>query len=255
MNRVDELTLSYVNAGADWTLGVKAESAAGVDLAAVVNELLKELGAPELPGLPPIRAREVVASHGPEGFRARATIALPDDFKIVVMDPRSSTPGLGLVVWIKEAYGDRAAEIWGGLKPHILTMSRGWSEGYGLFTSGESDMVLSYTTSPPYHAIAENDERFAAAQFSEGHVEQVEVSGILKSSPNQQLARDFLAYLLSPEGQKVIPTTNWMYPVADIGADLPAAFPAQPVKVLPVDEAEVTAERNSWIEEALAAIR
>src|SRR5690606_15297088 len=37
-------------------------------------------------------------------------IALPDDFKIVVMDPRSSTPGLGLVVWIKQAYGDRAAE-------------------------------------------------------------------------------------------------------------------------------------------------
>jgi thiamine transport system substrate-binding protein len=81
------------------------------------------------------------------------------------------------------------------------------------------------------------------------------VSGILKSSPNQQLARDFLAYMLSPEGQKVIPTTNWMYPVADIGADLPAAFPPQPAKVLPVDEAQITAERNAWIEEALAAIR
>ncbi len=62
-----------------------------------------------------------------------ALIALPESFKIVVMDPRSSTPGLGLVVWIKQAYGDRAAEIWAGLKPHILTMSRGWSEGYGLF--------------------------------------------------------------------------------------------------------------------------
>ncbi len=184
-----------------------------------------------------------------------ALIALPDSFKIVVMDPRSSTPGLGLVVWIKEAYGDRAGEIWAGLKPHILTMSRGWSEGYDLFLKGEADMALSYTTSPAYHVIADNDTRYAAAEFTEGHVEQVEVAGILKSSPNQELARQFLAYLVSPAAQKEIPTTNWMYPVIDLGADLPAAFGTPPAKLLPVDEADVTANRNAWIEEALAAIR
>lgn len=182
-------------------------------------------------------------------------IALPDRFKIVVMDPRSSTPGLGLVVWVKQAYGDRAAEIWAGLKPHILTMSRGWSEGYGLFLNGEADMALSYTTSPAYHALAESDPRYAAATFNEGHIAQVEVSGILKSSRNQELARQFLAYLASPEGQRVIPQTNWMYPVIDLGADLPEAFGTPPAKQLPVDEATVTANRNAWIEEALAAIR
>lgn len=182
-------------------------------------------------------------------------IALPPEFKIVVMDPRSSTPGLGLVVWIKQAYGDRAAEIWSGLKPHILTMSRGWSEGYGLFLNGEADMALSYTTSPAYHALSENDTRYAAATFSEGHVAQIEVSGILKSSPNQDLARQFLAYVASPEGQKAIPQTNWMFPVIDLGAELPEAFGTPPAKTLPVDEANVTANRNAWIEEALAAIR
>lgn len=182
-------------------------------------------------------------------------IALPDDFKIVVMDPRSSTPGLGLVVWLRAAYGDRAPEIWAALKPHILTMSRGWSEGYGLFLKGEADMALSYSTSPAYHVVAENDERYAAAEFSEGHLAQVEVSGILKSSPHQDLARDFLAYMASVAGQKIIPTTNWMFPVIDLGADLPPAFGPQPKKLLEIDEANVTANRNAWIEEALAAIR
>ena len=86
-------------------------------------------------------------------------------------------------------------------------------------------------------------------------VEQVEVSGILKSSPHQDLARQFLAYMASTEGQKTLPTTNWMYPVIDLGTDLPPAFGTQPAKVLPVDEATVTAQRNAWIEEALAAIR
>src|SRR5690606_15997188 len=171
-------------------------------------------------------------------------IALPDSFKIVIEDPRSSTPGLGLVLWIAAAYGERAPEIWAGLKPHILTMTRGWSEAYGLFLDGEADMVLSYTTSPAYHSVAEDDERFAYAEFAEGHVAQIEIAGILKSSENKDLARAFLTYLVSEEAQTVIPTTNWMYPVIDIGEALPAAFrdPGPPSKVIHVDEATIAAQ-------------
>lgn len=36
-----------------------------------------------------------------------------------------------------------------------VTVTKGWSEAYGLFLKGESDLVLSYTTSPAYHIIAE----------------------------------------------------------------------------------------------------
>jgi len=43
-------------------------------------------------------------------------------------------------------------------------------------------MVLSYTTSPAYHIIAEQDRRFAAARFSEGHYQQIEVAGLVKST-------------------------------------------------------------------------
>jgi thiamine transport system substrate-binding protein len=184
-------------------------------------------------------------------------IALPTDFKIVVQDPRSSTPGLGHVLWIAAAYGDRAPEIWEGLRPHILTMTRGWSEAYGLFLDGEADMVLSYTTSPAYHAVAEGDDRFAAAEFTEGHLPQIEVAGILASSSQQDLAREFLTYLTSVEGQKVIPTTNWMYPVVDIGDELPAAFgdTLTPSTILTIDEAEITANSRSWIDAALAALQ
>ncbi len=184
-------------------------------------------------------------------------IALPPTFKIVIEDPRSSTPGLGNVLWIEAAYGDRAPEIWAGLKPHILTVTRGWSEAYGLFLDGEADMVLSYTTSPVYHALAENDHRFAFAPFTEGHVAQIEVAGILKTSEKQALAADFLTYMTSVEGQKLIPTTNWMYPVVDLGADLPAEFAAQPKpdKLLTIDEATITAQSRTWIDAALGAIQ
>ncbi|MEM9549654.1 MAG: thiamine ABC transporter substrate-binding protein, partial [Pseudomonadota bacterium] len=80
----------------------------------------------------------------PANFQALAE----SDAKIVIQDPRSSTPGLGLLLWVKDAYGDGAAEIWSGLADNIVTVTKGWSEAYGLFLDGEADMVLSYTTSP-----------------------------------------------------------------------------------------------------------
>ena len=73
---------------------------------------------------------------------------IASEASIVILDPRSSTPGLGLVMWVKDAYGERAPEIWEGLAPHVVTVAPGWSEGYGLFLNGEVDMALAYTTSP-----------------------------------------------------------------------------------------------------------
>jgi thiamine transport system substrate-binding protein len=184
-------------------------------------------------------------------------IALPDSVKITIQDPRSSTPGFGLVLWIKAAYGDRAAEIWQGLRPHILTVTRDWSESYDLFLSGEADMTLSYTTSPSYHLIEDGDETIKAAIFGEGHYPQIEVAGILKSSDHQELAQRFLAYLVSADGQQIIPHTNWMFPVANLGDALDPAFATlpQPDRTLTFTDEEIAAHSREWIDEMLAAVQ
>ncbi len=169
--------------------------------------------------------------------------------KILLEDPRTSTPGLGLVMWVNEVYGDKAAEAWAGLKPKILTVSKGWSEAYGLFTQGEAPMVLSYTTSPAYHQIVEKTDRYKALVFPEGNYMQVEVAAMLAGSPHADLAKSFLAFLISPDAQKVIPTTNYMYPVRDIGADLPAEFKAlpTPAKSLLLTSSDAAKHRDDWI--------
>jgi thiamine transport system substrate-binding protein len=186
-----------------------------------------------------------------------ALIAEPPSFKIALEDPRSDTPGLGLLLWIKALYGDRAPEIWAGLKPHVLTMARSWDDAYGLFLKGEADMALSYTTSPAYHAIAENKPNYAYASFAQGHYPQIEVAAMMKSSSHPQLAQQFLGYLASSDAQKLVPTSNWMLPVRNIGADLPAAFTAQgtPKEIAPLDEATITANKAKWIDEALKALQ
>jgi thiamine transport system substrate-binding protein len=178
------------------------------------------------------------------------------DLKIVIQDPRSSTPGLGLLLWVKAAYGDRAPEIWKALADNIVTVTPGWSEAYGLFIKGEADMVLSYTTSPAYHLIAEKDDTKAAAPFTEGHYLQVEVAARVASGPQGDLADRFLAFMVSDAFQSAIPETNWMYPAVTPAAGLPAGFDTliAPDKALFYPASEAQRERDEALAEWLTAL-
>lgn len=187
----------------------------------------------------------------PKDFEALAA----SDLKIVIQDPRSSTPGLGLLLWVKAAYGDRAAEIWQGLADNVVTVTPGWSEAYGLFLEGEADMVLSYTTSPAYHLIAEKDDSKAAALFDEGHYLQIEVAGKLAATDEPELADRFLAFMLSEAFQSAIPETNWMYPAVTPAGGLPEGFDAfRPAKSLLLAPAEAQAARVPALAEWRAAL-
>jgi thiamine ABC transporter, periplasmic binding protein len=176
--------------------------------------------------------------------------------KIVIQDPRTSTPGLGLLLWIRSVYGDEAPEAWAKLKKRVLTVTPGWSEAYGLFTKGEVPMVLSYTTSPAYHMVEEKSDQYQAAAFSEGHYIQIEVAGLLKGAKDKDLAKDFLRFMVSPAFQDVIPTTNWMMPVTRTSEPLPEAFNklVQPKKTFLMGSDEVARNRQAWINEWLAAM-
>jgi thiamine transport system substrate-binding protein len=176
--------------------------------------------------------------------------------KIVIQDPRSSTPGLGLLLWMRAVYGDAAPEAWAKLRRRVLTVTPGWSEAYGLFTSGEAPMVLSYTTSPAYHVIAEGADRYRAASFEEGHYLQVEVAGMTRKGAENPLSRQFLQFILTPAFQDAIPETNWMFPAAATSKPLPPAFSGlvKPAKTLGFTPEEVAENRKAWIDEWLAVM-
>ncbi|MBT8460471.1 MAG: thiamine ABC transporter substrate binding subunit [Boseongicola sp.] len=188
----------------------------------------------------------------PTDFRTLAA----SDTTIVIQDPRSSTPGLGLLMWVKAAYGDEAPAIWEALADNVVTVTPGWSEAYGLFLEGEADMVLSYTTSPAYHLIAEEDSSKAAAPFTEGHYLQVEVAGKLASSDQPVLASTFLDFMLTDAFQTVIPTTNWMYPAVIPEVGLPDGFETlvQPSQALLLSPEAAAAARDGALDEWLTAL-
>lgn len=190
-------------------------------------------------------------AEAPRSFDALAA----SDLKIVIQDPRSSTPGLGLLMWVKAAHGDRADEVWQALADNIVTVTPGWSEAYGLFLEGEADLVLSYTTSPAYHLIAEGDDTKAAAMFDEGHYLQIEVAGKLAATDQPALADAFLAFMVGEGFQSVIPTTNWMYPAVTPAAGLPPGFDTfRPAKSLLLPPEEAAALRDAALAEWQAAL-
>ncbi len=185
-----------------------------------------------------------------------ALVNSTDGPSIVIEDPRTSTPGLGLLVWMRGVYGDGAADAWKKLAPKIVTVTPGWTEAYGMFLKGEADMVLSYTTSPAYHLAEENDPNYDSAVFPEGHYLEIEVAAMTKSTHQQELAREFLKFMVSEPFQSAIPEGNWMYPAKMPAEGLPASFQglSKPEKSLYADPQDVEKNRRAWIDEWLAAM-
>ncbi|GGO75462.1 thiamine transporter substrate binding subunit [Marinobacterium nitratireducens] len=174
---------------------------------------------------------------------------IESDASVIYQDPRTSTPGQGLMLWVKSVYGDDAAAAWTRLASHTVTVTKGWWEAYSLFLEGDADYVLSYSTSPAYHQVAEGKNQYRAAAFSEGHVAQIEVGAITRNAQDPELARRFLQFLISAEAQAIIPVTNWMLPVVD-DVELPDAFDSliRPERIGFTPQ-QVEQSRRDWLRE------
>ena len=178
-------------------------------------------------------------------------VNLPEDLKIVIQDPRTSISGLALILWVKSVYGDGAEDFWTRLRPKILTVTKGWSEAYGLFTEGEAQGVLSFTTSPAYHIAVENDLSKRAAIFKEGHYPYFELAAKLSGTKEPKLADQFMKFILSDSFQNLIPMTNWSYPSALPRSAWPEVFSNLPIpeKVQYFNEAQAQALSKTAVEE------
>lgn len=172
------------------------------------------------------------------------------DLKVIYQDPRTSTIGRGLLLWINSVYPQEQTEqAWKTLAQHTVTVGKGWSETYGAFLKGESDLVLSSNTSPLYHRLHEQNNRYAAANFAEGGILQIEVAAKL-AGKNNPCSDDFLSFLLTPEAQKIIVRNNIMLSV--ISAETEPHFDAlkqQQMKTATLNTSGITSGQiKQWLQ-------
>lgn len=176
--------------------------------------------------------------------------------KVIIEDPRTSSPGFGLLVWSQLVFGPEFAQKWGAFSKNILTIPSGWDTAYGMFLKGEAPIVFGYLTSIAYHREKEKATPYRAMLFKDGHLLQIECAAVLKSSRNRKTAEAFVDFLLSRETQEAIPLKNWMFP-ANAKARLPESFQSLrlPTKSLIPKTGITEKNRQDWIKTWLTAIR
>jgi len=188
-------------------------------------------------GVPTLTCLEDLAK---DGFRK----------KVILIGPTSSV-GLGLLKWTVTALGEeKAFEWWEKMKDNALTISSSWSTAYGLFTENEAPVVISYTTSPVYHLMYENSERYQAVEFTDGHIKTVEYLGILNQSSCKDEAKQFCEFILT-EGQNDIAVANTMFPANTATALAPEfSIALMPSKIIDssISVQQMTQYSRRWTE-------
>ncbi|MDO5678158.1 MAG: thiamine ABC transporter substrate-binding protein [Propionibacteriaceae bacterium] len=206
-------------------------------------------------GLTPIDFGDVCLNADTEWF-AEKGLAVPttlDDLVkpeykdlLVVTDPAASSPGLAFLFATVGAKGDDWLEYWQQLKDNGVKVAPGWTEAYytdfsGADGKGAYPLVLSYASSPAY---APTTEALLGTCFR-----QIEYAGVIKGAQNEEGARKFIDFMLSPEVQAAFPENMYMYPVI-AETKLPEEWAANaPLATSPIEvsSADIDANRDAWI--------
>lgn len=176
---------------------------------------------------------------------------------IILLNPATSSPGRNFLLLTIAQFGeDGYLEFWERLQPNILTITAGWSEGYGLYSQGEAPIVLSYETSPAYHIAFEETTRYRNLILDGVGYAQIEVMGILADAPNVDNARRVIDFVLSQSFQQEVPLNQFMYPVRD-DVTLPESFMQldRPAQTVFIDPARVDANFERWLADWEAMMR
>ncbi len=172
---------------------------------------------------------------------------------IAIMSPLTSSPGRIFLFETIARYGaDGYIDFWRRLKPSITNITSGWSDAYyGLYVQGESDMVVSYTTSPPVHMIYDKTDKYKSLIFNNEAYIQIEASGIIKNAKNRPIAEKIIDYIVSKEFQDKICEKQFMFPI-NPEAQIPEIFvqyAQKPVKTLILDSEIINNNIEKWLKD------
>lgn len=212
------------------------------------------------PVLVPVAYTYLAFIHAPRSPAAPASLRALSSGRplrrVLIQDPRTSTAGLELVLWLRHVYGEQAAAVWKRLQLRIDGIAATEEEAQAVLRKGATDLVLAYSTTPAALRRGKKESAPVTALFIEGHYLHLEVAARLAQARHPEPARRFLAFLLSPEVQKLIPTHLTMYPVRIPAEGLPAEWAAlpRPAKTLAFSPAEVWAQREQWLQEWMEAL-
>ncbi len=164
----------------------------------------------------------------------------------VIENPKTSALGLAFLMWTVAIYGDPTGMVflkgftgngdWHTFWQKIgkkFTIAPTYEDAYNIYSnpSNNKSLLVSYTTQQVRDYCVNNittTKSVVTSFVNETRLNssawyQIEGIGMVKNSPNQALAKQFMDWFLSTKIQDKIPETNWKYP-ANTEATIPACF-------------------------------
>ncbi len=173
---------------------------------------------------------------------------------LVVPAASTSSPGLAFLLATIGRYDEGWADYWKALVANGVKVVKGWTEAYFedfTFSGGDRPIVVSYDSSPAF-TLDKAGEKSSTRALLDGCYRQVEYAGVLKGAgTDADAAHAVVDWLLSPEVQAALPSSMYVFPVAD-DVELPAEwarFAKRPGSTEQVDPAEIAEKRKAWLEE------
>ena len=221
---------------------------------ALDNDLFEPYAAPALAGIdsqlqldPQNRALPVdygdVCLNYDKAYFAEKSLAVPatlsdltkPEYKglLVVEDPATSSPGLAFMLTTWSALGEAGFnQFWTDLRANQVKVAPDWETAYyndfsGSSGKGPRPIVVSYASSPPaevFYATSPLTQAPTASITSpQACFRQIEFVGIVKGTPNRDLAEAWVDFMLDSTFQSDMPLTMFVYPAVSAVA-LPEVF-------------------------------
>jgi thiamine transport system substrate-binding protein len=177
------------------------------------------------------------------------------DGLIAVPGATTSSTGLAFLLATVGKYGDGWSSWWQKLVGNGATITDGWTQAYETdFTQGGGDghdpIVVSYDSSPAF-TVPKGAASSTTKALLDTCFRQVEYAGVLTGAADPEGAKAFVEFLLSPEVQRALPDSMYVFPVRQ-GTPLPPAwakFAVQPQHPYAVSPADISAHRDAWLRE------
>lgn len=172
----------------------------------------------------------------------------------VLLDPSTSSPGMGFLLATIGRFGQRAEDYWRGMVDNGAQIVSGWTVAYNQIFSagaghGDRPIVVSYASSP---AATPGTSALLDSCFA-----QVEYIGVLRGAANTPGAKKLVDFMLTPQVQAALPTSMYVYPVQkDIR--LPASWQQSapiPAWTVTMEPSYIKAHREEWLKEWRAIVK
>jgi thiamine transport system substrate-binding protein len=154
-------------------------------------------------------------SRTPEPPRSWDDVLRADFRKqLLVQDPRVTSSGQQFLAWFLMGVptAERDARLT-RLRENRVRVAPTWTQAHEVFLERKAQLVVGPLSALAYHHGVRKDQDLQAVRFEGGHPFLVEVAVVPARCSRCELAEEFVAFLTTPEAQKLLRDRNYQFPI------------------------------------------